>query len=391
MPRHSNENTSDHSGLSQSHQQKRKFLSISEPVFLQKKFEDHRSYTATILFLYSVFGICAWLMDYASDPVLAEKTFGLRFASLVFIAGAMAIRRVRSYKQASLIVFGCIFLDLMLNLLIIRRLNGELPGGVALFAYFPMGATLACLGLSVRLSLSCTLLMAAIPPISALFHGVPQLPYALYAAVIGPEVAGLAILTCAFAWNYHQRFILERALEEASNTDALTGVANRRHFNVVMRRELSRSERLTHQCALLMLDIDHFKKINDTYGHPTGDRVICALAEICTTLTRDADWVARLGGEEFAILLPETSLDQAFLLAERIRTEVQQHHITSVDGAKLQWTISIGVVSARPDGHQHSLKECERMISQGDTALYAAKNNGRNCVVCHQEDAATVL
>lgn len=391
MPRNPDRKTSDHPDLPQPAQQMRTFLSISEPIFLQKKFEDHRTYTAIILGLYCAYGVCAWLIDYVNDPVLAQKTFWLRLASLGFLAAALAIPRIKNYRRVSMIVFACISLDLTLNLLIIRRLNGELPGGVAMFAYFPLGATLACLGLSVRMSLSCTVLMAAVPPLFALFKWIPEFPHALYAAVIVPEVSGLAILTCAFAWNYHHRFLLERALKEASNTDALTGVANRRHFNVVLRREISRSERLTHQCALLMLDIDHFKKINDSYGHPTGDRVICALADICTGITRDADWVARLGGEEFAILLPETGPEEAFLLAERIRKDVQQHHILSADGAKVQWTISIGVASAHPDSHQHLLKECERLISHADAALYAAKNNGRNCVVRHRDNATATL
>jgi len=386
MPRNS-DSTANHKSYRPSPINKvRRFLSIPEPVFLLKKFEDHRTYTSIIFCLYCVSGVCAWLLDYVSSPDLASETLWLRLASLWTLIAAIAIFRIKSYRLISFLVLACILSDLILNLLIMRHLNGELPGGIAVFAYFPVGATLICLGLSIRMSLACVSLVAALPPVLALCQWIPEFPYVLYATIIGPLILGLIVVIYTFAWNYHQRFLLERALEEASNTDALTGVANRRHFNSVLRREISRSERLTHHCALLMLDIDHFKKINDSHGHPTGDRVICAQADICTDSTRDGDWVARLGGEEFAILLPETSLDEALLLAERIRESVQRHHIISDLGDQVRWTISIGVVSAQLGTNETHLVACERLVSNADTALYEAKHSGRNCVVCYREN-----
>lgn len=386
MPRNSDRTVNYKSHRPSATNKARRFLSISEPVFLLRKFEDHRTYTSIIFCLYCASGVCAWLLDYVSSPDLASETLWFRLASLWSLIAAIAILRIKSYRLNLFLVLACILSDLILSLLIMRHLNGELPGGVAVFAYFPVGATLICLGLSIRISLACVSLVSVLPPVLALCQWIPEFPYALYAMVIGPLILGLIVVIYAFAWNYHQRFLLERALEEASNTDALTGVANRRHFNSVLRREISRSERLTHHCALLMLDIDHFKKINDSHGHPTGDRVICAQADICTDTTRDGDWVARIGGEEFAILLPETNQDEALLLAERIRESVQLHHIISDLGYQVHWTVSIGVSSAQLGNNEPHLVACERLISNADTALYEAKNSGRNCVVCHREN-----
>lgn len=387
MPRHSDENAGSTFRLPLANTKLRTSLSLVEPVFLQKKFDDHRVYTSVVLGLYCVYGVCAWLIDYVSDPVFAGRTFWFRMASICFLAAAIAILNIKSYRRGSAVVLACIFFDLILNCFIIQFLDGNLPGGILLFAYFPLGATLVCLGLSVKLSLWSVFTVSVLPIVFALFNWTPPFAYALYAAVIGPEAAGLMILTCAFAWNYHQRFLLERALEEASNTDPLTGVANRRQFNAVLRREVSRSGRLNHQCSLLMLDIDHFKKINDTHGHPTGDRVICALADICMDITREVDWVARVGGEEFAVLVPETSLDEALLLAERIRKTVEQYHIVSDNGAQVEFTVSIGVVCTLPDSENHHLSECERLITSADKALYEAKSSGRNCVIAHRDNA----
>jgi len=387
MPRHSDANAAPPLRLSPANTKLRTSLSLAEPFFLQKKFDDHRIYTAVVLGLYCIFGVCAWLIDYVTDPVFAGSTFWVRMASVCFLAASLAILSIRSYRRASAVVLACIFSDLIMNCFIIPSLNGNLPGGVLFFAYVPLGATLLCLGLSVKFSLWSVLTVSVLPLVFALLNWTPPFSYVLYAAVVGPEAAGLMILTCAFAWNYHQRFLLERALNEASNTDPLTGVANRRQFNAVLRREISRSRRLNHQCSLLMLDIDHFKKINDTHGHPTGDRVICALADICIDITREVDWVARVGGEEFAILTPETSLDEALLLAERIRKTVEQYHIITENGARVEWTVSIGVTGTRPAIEEHHLTECERLITNADKALYEAKNTGRNRVVGRRENA----
>jgi diguanylate cyclase (GGDEF)-like protein len=144
----------------------------------------------------------------------------------------------------------------------------------------------------------------------------------------------------------------------------------------LLRQEIVRCQRLNHRVSLLMLDIDHFKKINDTYGHPTGDVVICSLADICRKASREIDVVARLGGEEFAILLPETGIQVAMTVAERIRSTIENTSIKSLGGVEFRFTVSIGVAE-QPQGD----KSEETLIGIADAALYQAKTSGRNRVV----------
>jgi len=159
-------------------------------------------------------------------------------------------------------------------------------------------------------------------------------------------------------------------------TDALTGVANRRHFVETGTNEVRRALRYGNKLAVLMVDIDHFKVINDSWGHPTGDRVIQALAEAMVASVRDQDRVGRLGGEEFAILLPETDWDGASLLAERLRSVIQEAKaVTAADGTIVRFTISIGVTVIA------DAKSFEDLMGRADRALYQAKEGGRNRVV----------
>ncbi|MDM5104000.1 GGDEF domain-containing protein, partial [Aeromonas salmonicida] len=137
---------------------------------------------------------------------------------------------------------------------------------------------------------------------------------------------------------------------------------------------------------LILLDIDHFKRINDTFGHPTGDRVICALADLCVNQSREIDLVARLGGEEFAVILPDTNITDAKNLAERIRKHVEDISVTGDAGEIVKWTISLGVSSLPESRSSRYTTEIvmEMFIKKADNALYEAKRKGRNQTVLSQ-------
>jgi diguanylate cyclase (GGDEF)-like protein len=140
--------------------------------------------------------------------------------------------------------------------------------------------------------------------------------------------------------------------------------------------ELDRARRYGHSVAVLMLDLDHFKAINDTRGHLIGDGVLKDTAEILRSAVRSADFVARYGGEEFVIVLPETSMDGAVTFAERLRERITSTAFSGGHGVTLQLTVSIGV-SLFPGPRITSVDD---LLSAADTALYRAKNDGRNCV-----------
>ncbi len=165
-----------------------------------------------------------------------------------------------------------------------------------------------------------------------------------------------------------------------SVTDVLTGIANRRFFTQRLKEEIDRRLRAEPQqtpsedsLALLAIDIDFFKKINDTYGHPAGDQAICTLATICKHILRPYDILGRIGGEEFAVLLIDTTLFQAQEIAERIRSVCANSAIT-VEKAVFNQTCSIGVALYQAG------ETAEQLLAHADRALYAAKNQGRNCV-----------
>jgi len=161
-------------------------------------------------------------------------------------------------------------------------------------------------------------------------------------------------------------------------TDPLTGVSNRRQLTLSGEMEFKKALRHKHFASVMMVDIDHFKSVNDTWGHPTGDRVIQSLAKAMVESVRDTDLVGRLGGEEFAVVLPGSDSEGACILANRLREFVERSGaITSDNGSQVGFTISIGVAGL--DGGTASFEE---ILGRADRALYEAKSRGRNTVVC---------
>ena len=176
---------------------------------------------------------------------------------------------------------------------------------------------------------------------------------------------------------------LEKANKEIkllSRTDSLTGCYNRGHLNELLPREINRALRYKHPLALAMCDIDHFKKVNDTYGHQCGDEVLKILVQSITDLIRaDTDWLARYGGEEFMLVLPETNLDNAYGLAERLRKHIAQKTIETEED-RLSITASFGVTAFDVATKSSSITP-EALINAADRYLYEAKRKGRNKVV----------
>lgn len=172
-----------------------------------------------------------------------------------------------------------------------------------------------------------------------------------------------------------QRKATEAKLRELATTDSLTGLYNRRRFMELAEREFARSIRYDRQLSLFMIDIDLFKNVNDTYGHSVGDEVLRALSETAILALRNADIIGRLGGEEFAVLLPETGGESAQEVAERLRQSVERTIINTAV-ADLQITVSIGVAT-----RNSSTNVVETLLKEADVALYDAKQSGRNRVV----------
>lgn len=170
---------------------------------------------------------------------------------------------------------------------------------------------------------------------------------------------------------------LQRKLTRLALTDALTGIANRRAFMDRLEAEVSRARRHGNALSVIMADIDHFKRVNDTHGHGAGDVVICDTVARMGTRIRRSDMLGRLGGEEFAVLLPETDAPAAMALAEQLRRAVDAETFQVAEGCALPVSISLGVAQWTADD-----KSAEELLSRADQALYQSKETGRNRVSC---------
>ncbi len=191
--------------------------------------------------------------------------------------------------------------------------------------------------------------------------------YTLEHADLLESLAGHAALALSNALNFGE-------VEQASITDFVTGTFNHRYFQQVLRQEINRAQRFGHPVSVLMIDLDNFKLVNDTYGHPFGDKLLLALAERLKSDLRGVDVLARYGGEEFAIILPSTSPRFLKRVGERLRKNVAARPFV-INGKEVRLTISVGGATY-PD----SARDVHRLVECADQAMYRAKQYGRNCV-----------
>jgi diguanylate cyclase (GGDEF)-like protein len=210
--------------------------------------------------------------------------------------------------------------------------------------------------------------------------GGPPVGLAIAIGILGISLAAL-LASLVVSWNRGERM---RELERQAGQDALTGLGNRRRFEEDLAAAMARSRRDGTTGALLMLDLDRFKQVNDSHGHPAGDRVIKAVAETLRRRTRASDSLARLGGDEFAVILPRCSREEALIAAEAIAEEIRRHR--AQDGLD-PLTVSIGVAMFGGDPKAR----VATVVADADAAMYAAKDEGRDGVrvfepIPHVED-----
>ena len=198
----------------------------------------------------------------------------------------------------------------------------------------------------------------------------PGVNLSLLIAGIGLSLAAL-LGALVLVWSRSERM---RELQRQASHDPLTGLKNKRRFEEDLRTELARSHRDGREGALLMLDLDNFKRVNDTLGHPAGDRVISEIAGVLRGRMRETDVVARLGGDEFAVVLPRCTVAEARNVSEAIATSIREH-IGREPGVP-PITASVGFAMFGPDAGL----SFESVLGEADTAMYAAKESGRDSV-----------
>ena len=200
------------------------------------------------------------------------------------------------------------------------------------------------------------------------------LPTPFSRLLLGLSEIGMALMSFGFVLMIVDKLISE--LNVLASRDALTGLLNRRAFIDAAKIEFARARRQSEPLTLLMLDIDHFKSINDQHGHAAGDEVLRAVSRAVPPCLRDYDVFARFGGEEFVVLLPATSHDEAVIVAERLRAAVEADNAW-FEGRAIRCTMSVGMAVMKPTQH-----DLDGLLRAADQALYSAKNMGRNRVVC---------
>jgi len=352
-------------------------LLVPDEEFGRKKFEDHRQFTAIVLGILALFLSLLWGWDYVTDPIGARNTVGLRLLFLLLIPLALGFWSEKARRRflevaapLTLLASEVLFVE------ILNRLDTGMVFGLAGFMYCMYIAILAGQGLSLASGIGYLLAAVALPQLMSAFSLVPGFSQVHYSILLWPA-AGLTILSqLVLAFEYLKRYRLEEQLTQLSDTDPLSGVGNRRSFMRVLKHGRLRAQRLTLPLSLLELDIDHFKRINDTHGHPVGDLVIRHIADLCNKGVRGIDEVARIGGEEFAILLIGTALERAVEVAERIRMLVESSAVPGPNNLSVTFTVSIGATQMRAD----DMSDLD-LFSRVDAALYAAKAGGRNRVM----------
>ncbi|QFY44071.1 GGDEF domain-containing protein [Candidatus Methylospira mobilis] len=191
-----------------------------------------------------------------------------------------------------------------------------------------------------------------------------------------PMLMTVAQFCAAFGFMLMLNYRLAADLEQAASSDSLTGALNRRSFDAIADRLCGQLIKRQQPLALIMLDVDHFKSINDRYGHPQGDLVLQSVAELARASIRDIDHLGRYGGEEFCVLLPNATENDAFQIAERMRTGIACTPLPIDENDFVTCTISLGVCDSRDLGFDYGA-----MLKQADKALYYAKQSGRNKTV----------
>lgn len=343
--------------------------------FLSHKFEDHRHVTAGIWLLYGPIAALLWVHDFIVDPAGAQQTILLRTSYLGLLALPFAFLAWSHPRQLAIASLATLFIVAEVFIEILTRLHDGMVYGLGGFMFFQIIAISSFQCFSLRWNFGFALGIALLPHLLALAGLAPGFLHANYGVLIWPAALGTLGIQLAMAIGYLRRYESERHLEKMSITDPLTGINNRRFFMSALATDMHRVRRQNFKISVLMLDIDFFKRINDTYGHPVGDIVLCKLAELCIHTTRNSDCVARIGGEEFAILLRGAALIEAGEMAERLRDLVERSPITWQGISPFQITVSIGVAEMKEtDQDETSLME------RADSALYEAKRTGRNRV-----------
>ena len=329
--------------------------------------------------------VALWAWDFAIDPVGAPDALIYRFYVAFILGGFGLYLQFDLWPRLRTLAFFLTMIGsqgFLYPILDVMAEGHKIGMGAFLFWYIFL--PLVGVGLTLKDTLYGMLGLATAPLLWHALGWTPELlvdVFVMYMWLSGSVVAFILIVNNQFMLHmirdHHRLKAAKEEAEHLARTDVLTEMNNRRAFFDLGAVAFQNAVRYRHPLSVVLLDLDHFKRVNDTYGHAVGDLVIAATADVIRQTARESDIAGRLGGEEFALLLTETDGVEAQKMAERLRQAVLQTEIPldETSGAKLTFTASFGVAElTRGDG------DLDALVAKADAALYLAKDGGRNCI-----------
>ena len=342
--------------------------------FLDTKFDEHLRYTRKMWAFGAMGALALWIWDLVLDPVGARATLGLRVFMAVLCLAPMlsSTRSARARLVSKCVIIGAVFGTASVFFFITSRLSGGMLYGIGGFAFFQLAGFLALPGLSMRAIAFSHLGLTAVPHGLALLwpeYGFQHVPYGV---LLWPCAVMAVAAQSARASEYARAYALQQELHALSTIDPLTGVPNRRSFHEVSAHSLATVRRHGRPLSLLIVDADHFKRLNDQHGHLAGDTVLREMAQAIGRSLRKSDVLCRWGGEEFVILLPEADQADAAVSAERVIAAVRALRLAGPAAAVGKVSVSVGVATLTSADNS-----VDELIARADAALYEAKRLGR--------------
>ena len=368
--------------------------------------QSRLSFVLTLRWILAVGSVLApfWIiLDFFVTPEILEKTIYIRLLVTAFLVSLFALTFHKHSANFSAFIGAALVVFISCAVFYVVDIREPyLGGGTPIFdlracvffallvlAFFP--SFMSAFHTAVLTIVSCNVTVSLITQ----EYNIALLNFPLI------TMCALSLgINLAVSNTKKQAFIFQKETDKMAITDDLTGLYNRRYF-LRQKEEIARAQRYNHSLSVIMMDVDHFKRINDQYGHHAGDEVLKQLSEICAKQIRQADLIARMhnntsslsggngngqddmvlgriGGEEYALLLPETNLEGAIRLSERMRKTIEETAIIIPNGERVHMTMSFGVTTMNEGDKTETL---DAMIMRADKALYEAKKRGRNCVV----------
>ena len=349
----------------------------AEDAYLHARFVAYRGFSLLVSLAAALLTLGLWLRDFADDPVGAHRTMPIRFlmaGGVLIYAVALWLRLRRG--MALFAGYVAVVVIEFVVLLIWERLSGGYAAGFPGYMYIYLLTPLMVMPFTVAEALPLLVVIGVVPNLQVVLGLAPGFPLLAFNVLVWPACAIVAFSLYEFDRVFRRLFLAQRQVREQAMKDPLTRLGNRRYFMERAQAALARRQRRGGSLAVLMLDIDRFKEINDRYGHQAGDEVLRALGGVLAGSVRASDVCGRLGGEEFALVLQDEEREGAAAAAERLRTAIERLHVGSGRKEWIRFSASIGVAACPQDG-----ESLASLMKRADARLYHAKEGGRNSVI----------